>query len=506
MTKLVYPVILSGGSGTRLWPLSRRAYPKHLLPLSGGKALLQETAARIDDQAAFAPPLILCNEDHRFIIAEQLRAVGIQPTAIVLEPVARNTAPALTAAALIVAERDPNGVMLALPSDHVIRDLEIFQGAVRTASRAAELGLLTTFGIIPEHAETGFGYLKRGSAVAEAPGAYHLSEFVEKPDQNRAESYLASGDYSWNSGMFVLPVRPFLEEVERLEPELFESVRKAVTSAERDLNFTRLDSEAFSAAPSISIDHAVMEHTDLAAVVPVEFGWNDIGSWAALWDIGDRDERGNVTSGDVILHDVANCYVRSEKRLVAGVGVRDLVIVETDDAVLVIERDRAQDAKEIVLTLDRHGRSEAEVHPRVFQAWGDHEEVASGNHFQITLITVNPGKEISFEMHDHGSLHWIVVEGTARVRKGDEAVHLTEDRSIDIPIGVAHGIENTGDVALRLIEVRSGSDLGREPLRKSDLEHRDRNLDERSPSLGGPNSTNPGSSGNPVPESSKDDA
>jgi len=392
MSNLIYPVLLSGGSGKRLWPLSRRAYPKQLLPLTGPEAMLQETAARIDDATSFAPPLILCTGDHRFISAAQLRQRDIEPMGIVLEPAPRNTAPALAAAALMIFETDPEAVMLALPSDHVIKDPEAFHESIEIAAAVARTGRLTTFGIIPEHPETGFGYLRRGAAIDGHAGAYHLAEFVEKPDENRARDFVDSGDYSWNSGMFALPVAPFLEEIERLQPDLLASVRKAVATAERDLNFTRLDPAAFASAPSISIDHAVMEKTRFAAIVPVDMGWNDIGSWAALWDIADRDASGNVVTGDVILHDVENCLVRSEKRLVAGVGIRDLVIVETDDAVLVAERDSAQNVKEIVATLDLRGRSEAELHARVYRPWGNYEGVADGERFQSSRSRSSPAR------------------------------------------------------------------------------------------------------------------
>ena len=462
--RLIHPVILSGGSGTRLWPVSRRAYPKQLLALTGPRTLLQDTALRVADPAAFAPPLVLCNEAHRFIIAEQLREVGITPAAIALEPTARNTAPAIAAAALMIAAKDPDAVLLVLPSDHVIRDAEAFRQTIETAAGAAREGRLTTFGIVPEGPETGFGYIRRGAPHPALPGVHAIAEFVEKPDRTRAERFVASGEYAWNSGMFVFPVAKLLAELDRLIPALVAGCRAAVAEAATDLTFTRLAAEPFAACPSISIDHALMEHTDSASVVSASIGWSDVGSWTALWEIGTQDEHGNVTSGDVVLHDVSNSFIRAEKRLVSAIGVRDLVIIETDDAILVAPRDRAQDVKTIVGRLEQAGRCEADLHATVYRPWGHYEGVAEGDRFQVKRISVKPGGKLSLQMHHHRAEHWIVVQGTARITNGEQETLLTENQSTYIPIGATHRLENPGKTDLTLIEVQSGAYLGEDDI------------------------------------------
>jgi mannose-1-phosphate guanylyltransferase/mannose-6-phosphate isomerase len=461
---LIHPVILSGGSGTRLWPVSRRAHPKQLLALAGPRTLLQDTALRVHDPAAFAPPLVLCNDEHRFVIAEQLREVGLTPAGIVLEPAPRNTAPAIAVAALLVAAREPEATLLVLPSDHVIRDAGAFREAVARADAAAREGHLTTFGIVPERAETGFGYIRRGAPHASIEGVHAIAEFVEKPGLERATRFVASGGYAWNSGMFVFPVARLLEELERLQPELVACCRRAIEEATRDLTFTRLAAEPFAASPSISIDHALMEHTRHAAVVTAEIGWSDVGSWTALWEIAEHDARGNVTIGDVVLQDVDGCYVRAEKRLVTAIGVRDLVVVETTDAVLIAPLERSQEVKDVVARLEREGRPETTLHARVYRPWGHYEGIAEGERFQVKRISVKPGGKLSLQMHHHRAEHWVVVEGTARITNGDQETLLAENQSTYIPIGAAHRLENPGRTDLTLIEVQSGAYLGEDDI------------------------------------------
>ncbi|HEB88413.1 MAG TPA: mannose-1-phosphate guanylyltransferase/mannose-6-phosphate isomerase, partial [Deltaproteobacteria bacterium] len=388
--------------------------------------------------------------------------------AIALEPVARNTAPAITAAALVIAEQDPDGILLVLPSDHVIRDPAAFRTAVETACESARRGHLTTFGIVPERPETGFGYIRRGAELDGVPGASRVAEFVEKPDIARARSFVRSGEYSWNSGMFVFPVRKLLDEMALHQPELLEACRGSVRNARRDLTFTRLDETAFATSPSISIDHALMEKTDSAAVVACEIGWSDVGSWAALWEIGEGDEQNNVTLGDVVLQDVENSYVRAETKLVSAIGLRDLVIVEAGDAVLVAPRERAHEVQQIVGRLDAEGRVEAELHPRVYRPWGSYETVTAGDRFQVKRISVKPGEKLSLQMHHHRAEHWIVVQGTARVTRGDEQSLLRENESTYIPLGTTHRLENPGKTDLILIEVQSGNYLGEDDIVRFD--------------------------------------
>ena len=464
----ITPVILSGGAGTRLWPMSRESFPKQFLPLASEQSMLQQTALRVATSDGFAPPIVVCNVDHRFMVAEQLRTIDIDPRAIVLEPVGRNTAPAAAIAALMLAEKDPGALLLLLPSDHIVADKAGFLAAIDTAKSAATAGEMITFGVKPERAETGYGYIHRGSELNSQQGVFRVSEFVEKPNSATAEKYLSGGLHDWNSGMFLFAAETYLNEIERLEPKIIASCREAIEKAVGDLDFLRLDPESFSASPAKSIDYAVMEHTDKAAVVPVEIGWNDVGSWTALWDIGDGDDDGNVVHGDVLSLDCAGSYIRTDGPLVAALGIQDLVLVAMDDCVLVTPRDRAQDVKAVVDELKLRGRGEAVLHPRVYRPWGFYQTVHEGDRFQVKRITVNRGASLSLQMHHHRAEHWVVVNRAALVRNGDREFTLNENESTYIPPAVLHRLSNPGKVPLHLIEVQSGSYLGEDDIVRYD--------------------------------------
>jgi mannose-1-phosphate guanylyltransferase/mannose-6-phosphate isomerase len=460
----LHPVILSGGSGTRLWPLSRALYPKQLLPLVSQRSLLQEAALRVIDASRFAPPVVVANDEHRFIIAEHLRLANVRPEAIVLEPFGRNTAPAVAIAALLLRAIDPEALMLVLPSDHAIGEVPSFLAAVDCAAVAARQGRLVTFGITADRPETGYGYIRRGAPIAGAEGAFAVAAFVEKPDRARAQSYIAAREYCWNSGIFLFPAALYLEELERRHPTMMVACRGAFEKAKRDLDFLRLDPSAFAAAESTSVDYAVMEHTEHAAIVPVDMGWSDVGTWDALWQISAKDAAGNSALGDVILEDAHDCYVRAEHGLVGALGVDNLVIVATADAVIVARRDRAQDVKQIVARLEREGRSEAKTHPLVHRPWGTFRSIHSGDRVQVKHIMVKPGAKLSLQMHHHRAEHWVVVHGTAKVVRGNEEIVLYEDQSTYIPLGTPHRLENPGNIPLHVIEVQSGSYLGEDDI------------------------------------------
>ena len=461
---MLIPVILSGGAGTRLWPLSRELYPKQLLPLVGERTMLQETLGRLDGLPRVAPPVLVCNEAHRFMVAEQVRQMGRAAQAIILEPCGRNTAPAVAIAALQARQQGEDPLLLVLPADHLIRDVETFQGVLQSARPAAEEGALVTFGIVPDRPETGYGYI-RAEGVGDATAAVlPVAEFVEKPDLATAEEYLARGDFFWNSGMFMFRAGAYLEELERHRPEIHACCRRAFAGMRRDLDFLRLEEEAFAACPADSVDYAVMEQTERGVVLPLDAGWNDIGAWSALWDVRPHDPAGNVCIGDVLTSAARNCYLHATQRLVAAVGVDDLVVVETADAVLVAHREQVQDVKQIVSRLKDSGRGEALLHRRVNRPWGAYEGIDVGERFQVKHITVNPGASLSLQKHHHRAEHWIVVKGTARVIRGDETMLLSENQSTYIPLGAVHRLENPGQIPLEMIEVQSGSYLGEDDI------------------------------------------
>jgi len=458
---MLVPVLLSGGVGSRLWPVSREAHPKQFLPLAGELSMLQDTLKRTAGLKASAT-LVVCNEEHRFMVAEQLRQVNITSGGIILEPEGRNTAPAVALAALQAVGSDPEAILLVLPADHLIQDIGAFVAAVETAIPLARQGQLMTFGVVPSAPETGYGYIKCGEQLE--GDLYQLDRFVEKPDAATAAEYVARGDYLWNSGMFLLGAAVYLEELEKFAPDMLKACRESMESASKDLDFVRPGREAFLSSPGDSIDYAVMEKTRKGAVASLNCGWSDVGAWSALWEVADRDADGNAQIGDVIADNCSNSYLRSESRLVAATGVDNLVVIETADAVLVADRDKVQDVKRIVTRLKSSQRSEASLHRRVYRPWGSYESLVTADRFQVKRIVVNPGETLSLQMHHHRAEHWIVVHGTAEVTCEDKVFMLGEDESTYIPLGHKHRLANPGRIPLELIEVQSGAYLGEDDI------------------------------------------
>ena len=467
----VIPVILSGGSGTRLWPLSRAMYPKQFISgLNGSKAsLLGNTLTRLAPELGYQAPLIICNNAHRFLVKDECERAGINPSAVILEPVARNTAPAIAVSALHVAAKNPSAVLVVMPSDHVISDEERFRKAVADAANVAAQGKIVLFGIKPTEPHTGYGYIRKGSPISGAETvAAHVASFTEKPNQETAETYLASGDYFWNSGIFVFRADTMLNELALLEPSILEAARAALAKAETDLGFLRLDTKAFEAAPSISIDYAVLEKTSTAAVLPLEIGWNDLGSWSALWSAAAHDASGNYVKGEGFLEDTSDCYIHSERSLISTIGVKDLIIIDTPDTLLVADKARAQDVSKIVARLKKANRKEQEQHVRSLRPWGFFETLNIGPRFQVKLLHVKPGGILSLQMHHHRSEHWIVVQGTAKVTIDSTEKLVRENESVYIVATQWHRLENPGKVPLELIEVQIGSYVGEDDIIRSE--------------------------------------
>ena len=469
---MLYPVILSGGSGSRLWPLSRALMPKQFLPLASAHTLFQDTALRLKDFPDIAGPIVVCNNEHRFLVAEQLREIDTPPLMQILEPIGRNTAPAVAIAAFAAQAKDAQAVLLIQPADHLIQDVGGFHAAVQSAAHLASQDLLVTFGITPDSPATGFGYIERGDTIGADGRSFSVARFVEKPSLDTAKEFLASGNFFWNSGIFVFKANVFLSELQRHRPDIYSAAEQAWQHSKWDMDFCRLDESAFAACPSDSIDYAVMEHTRSAAMVTVDIGWSDIGSWSSLSDVSPKDEQGNSLRGDVYLAESSGSYVRAESRLVAAIGVKDLVIVETADAVLVMHKDNAQDVKHTVEYLKQAERTEHLVHRRVYRPWGYYEGIDVGGSYQAKRIVVKPGQKLSLQMHHQRAEHWVVVSGKARVTRGEDLLVLYANQSTYIPLGVKHRLENIGDDLLYLIEVQSGNYLGEDDIVRFDDDYR----------------------------------
>lgn len=458
---MITPVILAGGSGTRLWPLSRQLNPKQFLKLFGDRTMFQQTLQRLEGLPC-TPPIVVCSEEHRFLAAEQLREIGTEGAVIILEPVARNTAPAIAIAALHAMRKDENSLLLVLPADHLIADPESFRQTVRNAIPEAEKGRFVSFGIVPSRPETGYGYIRRGEK--REMNAWSVVSFTEKPDENTAKTYIESGEYWWNGGMFLFRAESYLAELRRLAPEIYDACSKAMEHTSKDLDFLRVRRESFESSPSLSIDYAVMEKTEIASVVPLDSGWSDIGSWASLWEASKKNGEGNSLLGDVKTLGAKDCLIRAESRLVAAIGVADLVVVETRDAVLVTHRDHVQKIKDLVEEIRSNGRHEHLNQREVFRPWGSYDSIDNGHRYQVKRITVKPGEKTSLQMHHHRAEHWIVVAGTAQITLDDKTLLLSENESIYIPLGKRHALENPGKIPLELIEVQSGSYLGEDDI------------------------------------------
>lgn len=468
---LIIPVIMAGGVGSRLWPLSRTHYPKQFLPLASNMTMLQETILRLSN-IEHLPPSIICNEEHRFLVAEQVRNIHIEHSGIILEPFGKNTAPAIALSALKALEDDQDPLLLVLPADHLIKNKEMFTLSINKAKLLALEGKLVTFGIIPSVPETGYGYIRHGDAIGKPYNieAYKVDAFVEKPNYETAKDYISTGNYYWNSGIFLFKASRYIEELNKFRPDILEVVNRAYSSRSIDLDFIRINKEIFSHCPDESIDYAVMEHTEDAAVVPLDAGWNDIGSWSALWDIEEKDSNGNAIRGDVFLDSTSNSYIYAHNKLVATVGIDNLIIVETKDAILVANKNNVQNVKNIVSQLKKEKRLEYLQHKEVFRPWGKHELISNGERYHVKKVIVRPGEKTATQIHYHRAEHWIVVSGTAKVINGDNTYIITENQSTYIPVGSSHSFENPGKIDLEIIEVRTGSYLADDDIERTNID------------------------------------